>query len=95
MCRQNPVGPVDPSFRALCLKSMVRRHKFNNDSLSFPGGMTRWCWWARQAVARQHRFNVAERMKWMISLKSIHPQTRRISFNILCYEIKLTGLWGI
>ena len=32
------VGPVDPSFRALsgCLKFDVRRHKFDEDSLSFP-----------------------------------------------------------
>ena len=30
------VGPVDPSFRALsgCPKFLVRRHKFNKDSLS-------------------------------------------------------------
>jgi len=33
--RQSPLGPVDPSFRALSgrLKFMVRRHKFNKDSL--------------------------------------------------------------
>ena len=32
----NPLGPVDPSFRALSgrLKFTVRRHKFNKDSLS-------------------------------------------------------------
>ena len=34
--RQSPLGPVDPSFRALSgrLKFTVRRHKFNKDSLS-------------------------------------------------------------
>ena len=34
--RQSPLGPVDPSFRALSgrLKFTVRHHKFNNDSLS-------------------------------------------------------------
>ena len=33
--RQSPLGPVDPSFRALSgrLKFTVRRHKFNEDSL--------------------------------------------------------------
>ena len=33
--RQRPLGPVDPSFRALSgrLKLTVRRHKFNKDSL--------------------------------------------------------------
>ena len=32
--RQSPLGPVDPSFRALSrrLKFMFRRHKFNKDS---------------------------------------------------------------
>ena len=34
--RQSPLGPVDPSFRALSgrLQFMVRRHEFNKDSLS-------------------------------------------------------------
>ena len=34
--RQSPLGPVDPSFRALSgrLKFTIRRHKFNNDYLS-------------------------------------------------------------
>ena len=34
--RQSPLGPVDPSFRALSgrLKFTVRHHKFNKDSLS-------------------------------------------------------------
>ena len=36
MCRQSPLGPVDPSFQALSgrLKFTARRHKFNKDSLS-------------------------------------------------------------
>ena len=29
----------------------------------------------------------------MVSLKSIHPQTRQLNLTIPCYEIKLTGLW--
>ena len=35
VCRQSPLGPVDPSFGALAgrLKFTVRRHKFNKDSL--------------------------------------------------------------
>jgi len=35
--RQRPLGPVDPSFRALSgrLEFAVRRHKFNKDSLLF------------------------------------------------------------
>ena len=35
----NPLGSVDPSFRALSgrLKLTVRRHKFNKDYLSTPG----------------------------------------------------------
>ena len=34
--RQSPLGPVDPSFRALSgrLNFTVRQHKFNKDSLS-------------------------------------------------------------
>ena len=42
--RQSPVGPVDPSFRALSgrLKFTVRRHKFHKDSLSIPTGACRW-----------------------------------------------------
>ena len=36
MYRQSPVGPVDPSFRALSgrLKFTARRHKFNKDPFS-------------------------------------------------------------
>ena len=29
----------------------------------------------------------------MVSLKSIHPQTRQLRFTIPCYKIQLTGLW--
>jgi len=34
----SPLGPVDPSFRALSgrLRFTARRHKFNNDSLTTP-----------------------------------------------------------
>ena len=36
---RNPLGLVDPSFRALSgrLKLTVRRHEFNTDSLPAPG----------------------------------------------------------
>ena len=43
--RQSPLGPVDPSFRALSgrVKFVVRRHKFNKDSP--PQGIKRtWVW---------------------------------------------------
>jgi hypothetical protein len=38
--RQSPLGPVDPSFRALSgrVEFLVRRHKFNKDNLSFGSG---------------------------------------------------------
>ena len=37
--RQSPLDPVDPAFRALSgrLQFTVRRHKFNEDSLSCAG----------------------------------------------------------
>ena len=53
MHRQSPLGPVDPSFRALPgrLKFTVRRHKCNKDFLS-AGGVGRV---GQRQVAARHR----------------------------------------
>jgi hypothetical protein len=36
---------------------------------------------------------LTERINQMVSLKSIHPQTRQPNFPIPYYEMKLTALW--
>ena len=66
--RQNPLGPVDPSYRALSgrVKFMVRRHKFNKDSSLFFGRQSD----RRKQVSSRAVRNGAE----LLSQVDLHPQ---------------------
>jgi len=54
--RHSPLGPVDPSFRALYgrLKLTVQRHQFNKDSLLFLHATRQGECWGRLHTLRVH-----------------------------------------